>query len=996
MRYNGTMTNLIWADVYNAAGNRLGAGPLTNIYSANVSRMLDGAGTFSLTTSASDKDALDLMTNERRLHIWTERGGVPRLFAQGIIRNRDIAHGGGGLALSVSGIGIMDELKRRNTLIARSYTNQTLQQVADDLISLVPGWTVNVSSAIASSRVDLRLDGVSVLKGFQKLFERYGYHIRLNATTPKQLDVSLFGDDSGYRAHFLETMYIEAQLNPDILVVENISENLDSESVFNRLYVIGAGEGSAALTLDNSTRTTPYTIGQVANNDGTASYYVEDAASVASYGRIEKFVVFKEINTLSNSTADLEAASNALYDAAVAHLVRHKDPYEAYRLSLRNLDRSLQVGDMMHMDYIAAVDTDDGEVKYLELRGDYWIMESSESVSQSGMSAQVTVTNIDRHPDTVAARVMDAIEAVQARDLKPSTSSNIRTYVYTRQINANNAAHVPLEFTAATRTLQRVRMNIVTRPLRTHVVATAANEAVSSGASGDHRHLVFRDLGSSSNTISIARSIQYASDLIGTIRGAVLGFGAFNAGDMYTSGASGNHTHQIPAHSHPITYGIFEDVATPRNIRVKINGIDRTLLLFEQSTLDAMDSGRIDATGDSGEFSNLLYQVTGGLRQRHDIEISCASGQGEVEVQIEVFEITQTVALPLDTTNIILTLPTDIPATPTPLTVTAGDSTAVIASGSVVIADTYEYRWRIRNSGNAWTVSDRVTAPTVNATGLTNGSEYEFQAAARNENGLSAWSASVYATPMAAAAAPPTPTGYTATAANARFTWECDFVADANAYIVRWREDGTTDTYSTQVFTTNSGTVTGLDNGKTYETAVAARNAIGDSAYTSPAVNVSPVLTEPPGKVFDMTFTTISVGGNMSWRFNVPGDQNRGTLDAGSQDFTSLLTGNDARVNQWQWNPTHADPRCPWLRSTDNNGWSGRASTALASKSLYLYNITRGLITELTVATQLQPAGEDAMGWAHDNPPMDWESGDQLRMIFADSGELSAVLDYVS
>ena len=126
-------------------------------------------------------------------------------------------------------------------------------------------------------------------------------------------------------------------------------------------------------------------------------------------------------------------------------------------------------------------------------------------------------------------------------------------------------------------------------------------------------------------------------------------------GSTETSSSSGTHTHQvtipnhthqvtIPAHTHSITYGITDDTAHPQSITVSVNGVNKTNDLFGSATL-APTNAAIDVVADAGVLTGLLNNASGGLRQEHDITIACGSGQGRVEVTVEVYEITQTIAV---------------------------------------------------------------------------------------------------------------------------------------------------------------------------------------------------------------------------------------------------------------------------------------------------------------------------------------------------------------
>ena len=176
----------VWCDVFDSSYNRIGSGPVTAIRSASFKRALDGAGTFELRCVGTDSQALSLLTNERRVRIYGETlSGTSRLLGDGIIRRRSLPEQSGAVELVVNGPDALDELKRVNVLLARTYQD-TLQNVVNSLIGLVSGWSATVDAAIASNSIEARYDGVSVLAALQDIADRYGYHLHMEPdNTPK-------------------------------------------------------------------------------------------------------------------------------------------------------------------------------------------------------------------------------------------------------------------------------------------------------------------------------------------------------------------------------------------------------------------------------------------------------------------------------------------------------------------------------------------------------------------------------------------------------------------------------------------------------------------------------------------------------------------------------------------------------------------------------------------------------------------------------------------
>lgn len=611
----------VWVDVYDASGNRLGDGPVLSVVNAEFNRRLDGAGSWSLRCVGTDPRALTLLQNERRVKVWIEDTGGARLGGEGIIRTRSLSESPAGVTLRVGGPDILDELKRANSLLARVYNQATVQDVADDLIGLVSGWSVDVDVAIAADVIDARYDGVSVLKAFQDITKRYGLHLRASSSASKTLEIGAFGDDTGLRIFKVERINQEALANPALLMVQAISKEDDSEDMYNWLLPLGAGEGTAALTLEKSTRTSPYSINTVIGPDGTTLYYISDSAAAATYGTIQKVGQFKEVAPLSNSETDIEHAANALYDAAVEDLARHKDPVERWKTTVKNVKSTIRTGDKIHVYYKAQIQTATGPVDYYDVRGDYWVMSAVERVQIEGADVEMEISNVDRTEKTVAETVMNSIEQIELRGLKPQiTGAPSNPAVYYYNMGPGFPATIRIELTDALLYLQRIRMRLRTYPFQ--AISTAAE-------GGDHYHKMFdyRSAGGTTQTNLYAVS----TDEFGAETEEYMALGATL--DMYTQGSSGTLS-LVPV------FGRVDDSETPTGMTIWFEGNDVTEVLTGAATL-APSGGNLDELLDVGALTNMILNATAGLRSVHEIELRCSSGQGVAEVSVEVFQTTQ-------------------------------------------------------------------------------------------------------------------------------------------------------------------------------------------------------------------------------------------------------------------------------------------------------------------------------------------------------------------
>ncbi len=616
----------LWVDVFDADGVRLGDGPVTEIQAASVTRQLDGTGTFTVNAVASAR-SIELFTNEKRVKIYNEDAGGVRLIGQGIIESRGIVESTPGVSLRISGPDILDELVRRSTLLVRIFNQQTLQTVADELIALVPGgWSVDVDAAIAGNVVDARYDGASVLKSFRDLVGRYGFHFRLSSDD-KVVSISQFGELTAKRVFKPQVITPKMLLDPNLLFVQRLPETTETTDLINWIVVLGAGEGVAALTLEKATRTSPFTVQSIVGPDGNLQYYLSDASSVATYGQIEKIISFKQIAPLTNSETDIINAANALYDAAAEWLTRHKDAIVRYGLTVKNAKENILPGDKIHVNYKGQLITPRGEtVDYLSIRDDFWVMKVVERIGLEEHSVDLEISNIDQRVNSVEEQVADAIEDITLRNRKPLLGVSKAIYKESFEMAPTFPAILDVDLTNATLSLQRVRFKLKTFPFRT-TVTTSKNgsghkhfiaEDIGPAGAFTERRMEFRKIDGSGHIFNMA-SVSSPADII------------------WTGGGS-------PSHTHDPNFGIADDVVSPKEVTVFVNGVDKTTELFGFTPL-APTGADLDVLADVGVMTDLFINAAGGLRQEHEIEVRCGDQQGIAIMTAEVYEVLQSIDL---------------------------------------------------------------------------------------------------------------------------------------------------------------------------------------------------------------------------------------------------------------------------------------------------------------------------------------------------------------
>lgn len=606
---------ILLLEVYDAAGARLGDGPITTLTNATVTRLLDGAGTIAFDIPASDEQALALLTTLRRFRLFSEYQGAKREIGRGILLKRVLDDGDGGPMLRFEAADNLAELKYVNTLVARKYSQQTFGTIVADLLALASGWTATIDPATAAKVLDARFDGVSVLEALLQLCEDNGVHLRLG--TGNEVEIGPFGSTADVQALNIETVSRELYARADVALITSISAGEDAEEVVNWIIPLGIGEDVAALKLKKSTRVSPYTIVQGTMPSGKKYWYIADAASISAYGLSQRVVQFKGISPLTNTAADKVNAANMLYDAAVAYLQRMTVPQKSYEIQLTAVKRTLRPGDKLPIRYRGRVLRDDLPVDYANIKESLWMMSVTESFGLESTSVRAEVSNVDRTANSVEKTIVETLNEVSLRGLRPVAGVSCRTYVYDREIANGVHCTVPLEITNATMEVIRVRVRLKTSPLR--IV--------------DHRHMMMQRVAQFPNAALVPSWLQVR------MMGDGGGLGSTTAVFLSNTSDPGSDLYTFGPASGAIT-GVVDSATTPAGVTLRINNVDRTAA-FGGSW--APGGGTLDFVLNEELMTQYITEDAGGLYQEHKIQFRCTSGYGRCEVTVEVYEVLQSI-----------------------------------------------------------------------------------------------------------------------------------------------------------------------------------------------------------------------------------------------------------------------------------------------------------------------------------------------------------------
>lgn len=248
------LSGRVRVEVYDGDGNKLSVGPIVEVTALQYGEGVDREGSFSLAVPATAGGADGLEVGQR-LRFYREGEGL--LPVVGIVETLEWGSGTDeARTLTVSGPSLSHELTWVNTGMNRVLTSRTPAQAVSDLLEGT-GWTAGTvdSSALTLSR---RYDGASVAAALVDAARYFGFHVRFHDLT-RTVDFGVLGESTGQVFANMEVVpAVEAP--QEVLPITGIRVSESAAELWNRIIVVGAGEGWGRATMI----TTPAT--QVALN----------------------------------------------------------------------------------------------------------------------------------------------------------------------------------------------------------------------------------------------------------------------------------------------------------------------------------------------------------------------------------------------------------------------------------------------------------------------------------------------------------------------------------------------------------------------------------------------------------------------------------------------------------------------------------------------------------------------------------------------------------
>ena len=369
-------------DVFTATGSApTGDGPITEVLGVSVSERLNQVGEVSFTIPASVASQRGLARGNKYRIYHTTLGYI------GEFKHIESSIDASAETITIRAYDSLINLAERVAGFRRNYSNLDFSEVAGALFATSLGWTVSYEGGTAfADKITYSVEGENYLRMADYLrkyirgwFRREGDTAirfgRFSSTTPV--------------VTFVAPPLVGIDLPSDQAIITQIARTRAGGEIANRLYPVGAGLGQAKLDLRFSNRTTAsgfaYPIQSTTiSTSVSVGYYIEDTASIAQYGAVERVVAWNEIRPITNSAADLQNAGNALYDIASAYLQKYRNEIDAYTLTAVEVPNTLRVGDLVRVQYSGVAELENGRVGWLNVANNFWVTEISRTFDATG------------------------------------------------------------------------------------------------------------------------------------------------------------------------------------------------------------------------------------------------------------------------------------------------------------------------------------------------------------------------------------------------------------------------------------------------------------------------------------------------------------------------------------------------------------------------------------------------------------------------------------
>lgn len=652
-------------DVTNRAGTKLGDGPLISCVSLQYTRRLDAAGEFTATFPHNDPRVLRLVAVKAvRFKIYVDSV----LLLIGIPESLDVRMGPDGKRMiTVQGRDLGAELAEYSVgFLELSDGSGGGVDNGPETIAIAAGWTVTGETTTATD-VYAKFAGESALSALIKISEKIGEHFYIHPTAKQVVWLGTTTPDSGLVAIPTAGEPALGQLNPNVCFIQQFGEQTEGFELATRIYPYGGGSGDTRLTLAAANDSVPlgFTLDK-ANN------YIESDDAAAEFGTdIHIYREFKDIRPLSNTTADLQAASNFLLKAALEALKLRDSvsDVKAYSLGVVGLNSSANPGNTIAVEY---------QDELYEVDTDLVMLEITTAITPAGAAqSRLTVAPVARRLRSDSAYIDGQLEAGKVYSSYPQINANsyeMPFRVFVGEDQTTDKAEIRFTFRDDVVQVLQVLFRFTLEEL-VNTTTTVSSSSVSSGPSStsssgasstsssaagsahshtvtipDHSHDVpIEGITGPASSIGTARLLYFDTDTDDLIADNTSTGTAFAAtteaggGTTPTSSSESTHTHNIEHthnidHTHTITPNIETAVGIFREESANTYGINDLEYQINGGGWVAL-SGATLITGSTYELDITADLIDGNSRPNQEnnlIEIRHDGGGGAKTVMLDV------------------------------------------------------------------------------------------------------------------------------------------------------------------------------------------------------------------------------------------------------------------------------------------------------------------------------------------------------------------------
>lgn len=584
---------LFWVDVESSTGVKYGDGALSTISYWKSTSVLDGVGRFEFEISASDPRS-NIIKPKRVVRCYTRVLNSISEIGSGIVdKITPTISSTGETIIKVEGDSLLRELTYRSVgfLNLTDGLGNGVNNAVSQIMSFAPdNWSIDksIGSGETLTNVYGSFSGENILNALVKVAENKGEHFRYGGNR----QIVWLGNDllsSGIRA-VEDGDPISIEGNDAICIVDSLEELTDTYSIASRIYPFGSGVGDSQLTLYSTTRTVPAGYILDKQNNCLISTQTE-----SEFGRIDKYLSFKEISPVSNSDLDLTNAANSLYDQSFVWLQKHSKAEQFYKIKVLKLNKIIYPGQTIRVVFKRVID---GNTTF-SIDRDLYILETTNEIDTSGIrTSELTVATVSRWNESDATALVKELEQASIYQTYPQLCANSYTMTYREYMDSSKPANLDFWLGREVVNVNQVCLRFKIEPLKSTVKTVAGNSTTSSSGGGGGG--TSGGGGGQSTTSGASLGSHYHSVS-----------GAFYSGyTYYTDSRSQSHTHNISIgdHSHSFSIGSHSHNVTP-SISVKYG-------VYEESSSNTLTEADLvykvnnsDAIGRAVSLNNGWYEL---------------------------------------------------------------------------------------------------------------------------------------------------------------------------------------------------------------------------------------------------------------------------------------------------------------------------------------------------------------------------------------------------